>query len=204
LKIGTRNEATERLGNKIKKMNNFDDVSSSVKSQMKQSQGIRTFHEPLIPSSFDNRRRRRRNETQEIELSSRQRYQPPGAPYSNVQPPIGRGVAVPPTMPTMVRRGQRSSMSPHHVVLNQGNPAEDLAWDVCSHGFCCIQCVRTQEIGIIENCGAFEEIVGPGVYCGYYPCTCIVERMSLRVQQLDITIETKTKDDGKTFATGSI
>jgi hypothetical protein len=94
----------------------------------------------------------------------------------------------------------RPFVSSHNTVLKQDNPAEDLAWDCCSHGCFCIQCVRTQQIGISENCGAFDEIVGPGLYCNLWPFTGIVSRLSLRVQQLDITIETKTKDDGKNIA----
>jgi hypothetical protein len=165
----------------------------------------------LVPSSYNNRRRSRRP-APEIELSSRQQYRPPNAeqlsPHkSNISVLHGvdvdhSGVASsrrdisttrPRTAPVLIppRRGS------HHHQLRQDNPIEDLTWGLCSHGCLCMQWVRTQEIGISENCGAFDEVIGPGLYCAVWPCSCIVSRLSLRVQQLDITIETKTKDDGK-------
>lgn len=64
--------------------------------------------------------------------------------------------------------------------------------------------MRTQEIGIAENCGAFEAIVAPGFYCGIWPFTGVVSRLSLRVQQLDFEIETKTKEDVFIFLTVSV
>mmetsp|Transcript_1399 Transcript_1399/g.1652 ORF Transcript_1399/g.1652 Transcript_1399/m.1652 type:complete len:281 (-) Transcript_1399:540-1382(-) len=60
---------------------------------------------------------------------------------------------------------------------------------------CCIQCVRTQEIGIVETLGEFNRILGPGCACLVWPLQTIVGRLSLRLQQLDIMCETKTKDN---------
>ena len=74
------------------------------------------------------------------------------------------------------------------------NPAPDLAWSICSHGCCCIQCVRTQEIGFSEDCGRFERMLNPGFYCLAWPYQTISGRLSLRVQQLNIKCETKTVD----------
>lgn len=79
--------------------------------------------------------------------------------------------------------------------LHHDNPAVDLA-NCFSHGCCCMQCVRTQEIGIIENFGQFQEIVAPGLYCLPWPLSSIAGRLSLRVQQLDVVCDTKTKDNG--------
>jgi len=59
----------------------------------------------------------------------------------------------------------------------------------------CIQCVRTQEIGIVETLGEFNRILGPGCACLVWPLQSIVGRLSLRLQQLDIMCETKTKDN---------
>jgi len=74
------------------------------------------------------------------------------------------------------------------------NPAVDLAIPFFSHGCCCMQCVRTQEIGFIEQCGEFQEILGPGCYCMAWPVNTISDRLSLRIQQLEIVCETKTSD----------
>jgi hypothetical protein len=76
------------------------------------------------------------------------------------------------------------------------SPYKDEA-GILSYGCCCCQCVRTQEIGITENCGEFQEILEPGFYCFAWPWSDISSRLSLRVQQLDVLCETKTKDDGK-------
>ena len=84
--------------------------------------------------------------------------------------------------------------------LNHKNPAVDLG-GFFSHGCCCMQCVRTQEIGITENFGQFQEILAPGFYCMAWPLSDIAGRMSLRIQQLDVVCETKTKDDGELCAT---
>ena len=153
-----------------------------------------TFREPFVPN--DKRQRGKRRE-KEIELTTRQQYRPP-----DLQAPIvhGRTLERPTRIPPTIVPASAPFVSSHNTVLKQDNPAKDLAWDCCSHGCFCIQCVRTQEIGISENCGAFDGIVGPGLYCGVWPCSSIVSRLSLRVQQLDITIETKTKDDGKNLA----
>lgn len=79
--------------------------------------------------------------------------------------------------------------------LNRDNPAVDMG-GICSHGCCCMQCVRTQEVGIVEDFGKFREIVPPGLYCFQWPLSSIAGRLSLRIQQLDVVCETKTKDNG--------
>jgi regulator of protease activity HflC (stomatin/prohibitin superfamily) len=80
------------------------------------------------------------------------------------------------------------------VIENQ-NPAIDLAIPLFSHGCCCCQCVRTQEIGFTEDCGRFDEILGPGFHCTLWPFNTISGRLTLRIQQLDVTCETKTADN---------
>jgi len=48
----------------------------------------------------------------------------------------------------------------------QQNPAEDLgAQSFCSYGIFCCQCVRTTEVGIVENCGRYQTLLEPGFYC---------------------------------------
>lgn len=83
----------------------------------------------------------------------------------------------------------------HHNLLQQTNPAQDLSISCISYGCLCVQCVRTQEIGLTENFGKFDLLLEPGFYCMAWPYSNIAARLSLRVQQLDVVCETKTKDN---------
>jgi regulator of protease activity HflC (stomatin/prohibitin superfamily) len=87
------------------------------------------------------------------------------------------------------RQKQGTLVLDHHE-----NPAKDLA-SIFSNGACCCQCVRTQEVGITENFGQFERVIPPGFYCLSWPFSNIAGRLSLRIQQIDVVCETKTKDD---------
>ena len=87
------------------------------------------------------------------------------------------------------QRTQGTIQLDHHE-----NPAKDLA-GIFSYGFCCCQCVRTQEVGMTENFGQFQEIIPPGFYCLLWPMSDIAGRLSLRIQQMDVVCETKTKDN---------
>ena len=54
--------------------------------------------------------------------------------------------------------------------------------------------MRTQEVGFLEHCGDFQEMLGPGLYCLCWPWSGISKRLSLRVQQLDVAAEVNTAD----------
>jgi len=60
---------------------------------------------------------------------------------------------------------------------------------------CCFICIRTQEVGIIEDLGQFRGLVEPGLHFLCYPYSNVAGTLSLRIQQLDVTCETKTKDN---------
>mmetsp|Transcript_16135 Transcript_16135/g.19407 ORF Transcript_16135/g.19407 Transcript_16135/m.19407 type:complete len:283 (-) Transcript_16135:219-1067(-) len=62
-------------------------------------------------------------------------------------------------------------------------------------GCFCFQCVRQQEVGVVEDLGQFKTLLNPGLHCILWPVTNIVGRLSLRIQQLDVICETKTKDN---------
>jgi len=64
-----------------------------------------------------------------------------------------------------------------------------------SDACCCFVCVRTQEVGVVEDLGQFKSLLNPGLHCITWPLQNIVGRMSLRIQQLDVLCETKTKDN---------
>jgi len=62
-------------------------------------------------------------------------------------------------------------------------------------GCCCCECVRTSEIGVVERCGAYKSLREPGLTCICWPLDAVVARLSTRIQQLDVPVETKTKDN---------
>lgn len=62
-------------------------------------------------------------------------------------------------------------------------------------GCACIQCVRTQNIGVAENLGQYNRLLSPGLHCLMWPITNITGYLSLRIQQIDVMCETKTKDN---------
>ena len=60
---------------------------------------------------------------------------------------------------------------------------------------CCCICVRTQEVAIVEDLGQFKRLVDPGLHCILWPLQSVAGTLSLRIQQLDVNCETKTKDN---------
>jgi len=60
---------------------------------------------------------------------------------------------------------------------------------------CCIACVQTGQVGYVEACGEFQELVKPGIHFFCYPFQMYAGELSLRVQQLEVRTQTKTKDD---------
>ena len=60
--------------------------------------------------------------------------------------------------------------------------------------FCCA-CISTSEVGIVETLGKFDHIAEPGLNC-FNPCTQGIRgKLSLRVQQIDCRVDSKTKDN---------
>lgn len=57
----------------------------------------------------------------------------------------------------------------------------------------CFACIKETDVAIIENCGNYSRIVPAGCTMINCPCETIVGYMSLRVQQLSVTCDTKTK-----------
>lgn len=66
-----------------------------------------------------------------------------------------------------------------------------MSWEGCL----CLQCIREKEVGIVEDLGQFKRLVGEGPSCIIWPLQAVAGRLSLRVQQLDVLCETKTKDN---------
>jgi len=59
----------------------------------------------------------------------------------------------------------------------------------------CFNCVHTKEIAIVETMGSFKTLHGQGLNFFICPIDTISGSLSLRIQQLDVTCETKTKDN---------
>lgn len=59
---------------------------------------------------------------------------------------------------------------------------------------CCV-CIKTQQLGIVEDLGNFKSLLHPGFHCIAFPLSQVAGTLSLRIQQLDVTCETKTKDN---------
>lgn len=62
-------------------------------------------------------------------------------------------------------------------------------------GCCCVRCVRTKQVAIVEDLGQFKRFLSSGLHFLAYPLQDIVGCLSLRIQQLDVVCETKTKDN---------
>jgi hypothetical protein len=59
--------------------------------------------------------------------------------------------------------------------------------------FCCVQ-VDQSTVAIRETFGKFDDVLEPGCHCLPWICgTQIAGHLTLRVQQLDVRCETKTK-----------
>lgn len=60
---------------------------------------------------------------------------------------------------------------------------------------CCITCINTSEVGIVERFGSYSRLLSPGMNFIMFPAETCVASMSTRIQQLNTTCETKTKDN---------
>eukprot|EP00607_Mallomonas_marina_P010536 CAMPEP_0182418280 /NCGR_PEP_ID=MMETSP1167-20130531/2755_1 /TAXON_ID=2988 /ORGANISM="Mallomonas Sp, Strain CCMP3275" /LENGTH=286 /DNA_ID=CAMNT_0024592423 /DNA_START=46 /DNA_END=906 /DNA_ORIENTATION=+ len=64
-----------------------------------------------------------------------------------------------------------------------------------SAGCCCCQCVKEMNAGVVENCGKYSKVGTAGFFCIMYPCENITGIVSMKIQQLDVSCDTKTKDN---------
>ena len=59
----------------------------------------------------------------------------------------------------------------------------------CNQCFCQAY-VHPDTVALVERCGKFQAIKGPGCQCLVWPVDSIVGRVSLGVRQLDVNCET--------------
>lgn len=60
---------------------------------------------------------------------------------------------------------------------------------------CCFAQIQSGNVVMIENLGKFESVGSPGLNVFAYPFSSAKGVLSLRIQQLDVSIETKTLDN---------
>jgi len=71
----------------------------------------------------------------------------------------------------------------------------------------CIPClftISTAEAGVIERFGKYDRTLQAGLGCTVYPFESLAGRVSFRVQQIDVRVETKTLDNVFVTATVSV
>lgn len=61
--------------------------------------------------------------------------------------------------------------------------------------FPCCFTISTAEVGIVERWGKYHRQAPPGFGVAVCPMDQVVGRLSFRVQQLDVRVETKTLDN---------
>ncbi len=81
--------------------------------------------------------------------------------------------------------------------LNRDKNSSPVEFYYVCHGCCWVQCVRTNEVAIVTKFGEFHDIRHHGLLClPSWPITRVEKRLPLRIQQFNLTCETKTKDNG--------
>lgn len=60
---------------------------------------------------------------------------------------------------------------------------------------CCFGCVEQTEVAVIENLGKYNRLASAGCLCLFCPFENVAGRLSLRVRQLNVSVDTKTKDN---------
>lgn len=60
---------------------------------------------------------------------------------------------------------------------------------------CCFVCVRENEIAVVEDLGQFKKLLPPGLGFILWPLQSVAGTLTLRIQQLEVFCETKTRDN---------
>lgn len=60
---------------------------------------------------------------------------------------------------------------------------------------CCLVCVRENEIAVVEDLGQFKKLLPPGLGFILWPLQSVAGTLTLRIQQLEVFCETKTRDN---------
>jgi regulator of protease activity HflC (stomatin/prohibitin superfamily) len=60
---------------------------------------------------------------------------------------------------------------------------------------CCFIMVPENQVAVVETCGKFDRVSAPGLDILKCPCEAVRAVVSLKIQQLDVKCDTKTKDN---------
>jgi len=60
---------------------------------------------------------------------------------------------------------------------------------------CCFICTSTGSVKIVERFSAFQAVARPGISCILPCCDCVSGTISMRLQQIEVACETKTRDN---------
>ncbi len=61
---------------------------------------------------------------------------------------------------------------------------------------CCFGIVHEKQVAVLENCGQFSRVANPGCVCvNVQWCESIRAVVSMKIEQLTIVCDTKTKDN---------
>jgi regulator of protease activity HflC (stomatin/prohibitin superfamily) len=86
-----------------------------------------------------------------------------------------------------------------------GNNQEVSVGSLGTSSYCCVATVPNDRVAVVETCGKFSRVIRPGLNV---VCCCIGESVaadvSMRLQQLNVICETKTKDNVFLTATVSV
>lgn len=66
---------------------------------------------------------------------------------------------------------------------------------LAASGCCCFQCVEEMDAAVVEYFGKFDRVVPAGCFCLMWPCESIVARVPLSLDYMEISCDTKTKDN---------
>ena len=83
-------------------------------------------------------------------------------------------------------------------INNQSNQKQQSPTEERKARKMCIPCcytVSTSEVGVVEKWGKFNRLSQPGLGYVLCPMEQLVGRLSFRVQQIDVRVETKTLDN---------
>lgn len=98
------------------------------------------------------------------------------------------------TLPTVAKAPFATIYSRNTAAIQDKQEAKKMSGGVLN--LICCACVPQSTAGVVERFGKFSRVISPGL--NFLAC-CIGEfvagSVSLRVRQLDVTIETKTKDN---------
>mmetsp|Transcript_708 Transcript_708/g.1526 ORF Transcript_708/g.1526 Transcript_708/m.1526 type:complete len:295 (+) Transcript_708:120-1004(+) len=59
----------------------------------------------------------------------------------------------------------------------------------------CFQCVEEMDAAVLENCGKYSRVAPAGCFCIMWPCEQIKARVPLRINYMEVSCDTKTKDN---------